>query len=42
LSTKRRFDIDEALARVREAVQPFPKAMLFQLYEAGHTSPFEM
>lgn len=36
------FDIDVAIERVREAVRPFPKAMLFQLYEEGHTSPFEM
>jgi endonuclease III len=27
---------------VRAAVAPFPKAMLFELYECGHTSPFEM
>jgi len=30
------------MARLREAVRPFPKAMLFQLYEDGYTSPFEM
>jgi endonuclease-3 len=39
---KQPFDIDVAMARVREAVRPFPKAMLFQLYEDGHTSAFEM
>jgi endonuclease-3 len=39
---KRPFDIDVAFERIREAVRPFPKAMLFQLYEEGHTSPFEM
>jgi endonuclease-3 len=39
---KRPFDVDDALARVREAVRPFPRAMLFQLYDEGHTSPFEM
>src|SRR6266702_7229425 len=39
---KRGFDIDQALDRVREAVRPFPRAMLFQLYDEGHTSPFEM
>jgi endonuclease-3 len=42
LSSKRPFDIDLALSRVREAVRPFPKAMLSQLYEEGHTSTFEM
>ena len=31
-----------ALVRLREATRPFPKAMLFQLYEEGHTSPFEI
>jgi endonuclease-3 len=42
LNTKRPFDIDLALSRVRDAVRPFPKAMLSQLYEEGHTSAFEM
>jgi len=36
------FDIDVAVALVREAVRPFPMAMLFQLYDDGHTTPFEM
>jgi endonuclease III len=36
------FDIDLAMQRVREAVRPFPRAMLFQLYEEGHRSPFEV
>ncbi|HEY0581508.1 MAG TPA: endonuclease III [Chloroflexota bacterium] len=39
---KRPFDIDTVMARLREAVRPFPRAMLFELYDAGHTSPFEM
>src|SRR5438067_5651602 len=39
---KRLFDIDAAVERVREAVRPFPRAMLFQLYDEGHTSAFEM
>ena len=30
------------MRRLRKAVEPFPKAMLSQLYEEGHTSPFEM
>src|SRR3982750_2584211 len=36
------FDIDVAMARVREAVRPFPRAMLFELYDRGYTSPFEI
>jgi endonuclease-3 len=39
---KRPFDIDEAMRRVREAVEPFPKAALFELYDEGYTSTFEM
>jgi endonuclease-3 len=39
---KRPFDIDVAMERVREAVRAFPKAMLFELFEDGHTSPFEI
>src|SRR5690242_21866453 len=39
---KREFDIDEALARIEEAVKPFPKAALFELYEEGYRSPFEI
>jgi endonuclease-3 len=35
-------DIDVAIARLREAVRGFPRAMLFQLYEEGFTSPFEI
>jgi len=36
------FDIDVAIERVREAVKPYPRAMLFELYDDGHTSPFEI
>jgi endonuclease-3 len=39
---KRSFDIDVAIERLREAVRPFPKAMLFELYGEGHTSAFEI
>src|SRR3984893_12989754 len=39
---KRPFDIDVAVERIRKAVRPFPKAMLFQLYDEGHTSAFEV
>lgn len=35
------FDIDLALKRISTAVQPFPKAAMFELAEAGFTSPFE-
>lgn len=38
---KRPFDIDQAMNLIREAVQPFPKAALFQLADEGFTSPFE-
>lgn len=38
---KRAFDIDLALARIEEAVRPWPKAALFQLAEEGYTSVFE-
>jgi endonuclease III len=39
---KRRFEIHEAIRRVRDAVRPYPKAALFQLYDEGYTSVFEM
>lgn len=38
---KRPFNIDLALARIEEAVRPWPKAALFQLAEEGFTSVFE-
>ena len=38
---KRPFDIDLAMARIREAVRPFPPAALFALAEEGFNSPFE-
>lgn len=38
---KQPFDIDTVMDRVRAAVQPFPKAVMFQLAEDGHSSPFE-
>jgi len=38
---KKTFDISLALSRIREAVLPFPKAAMFELFEAGFTSPFE-
>lgn len=38
---KQPFDIDEMMARVEEAVKPFPKAALFELAEDGFDAPFE-
>lgn len=38
---KQAFDIDLALARIEDAVRPWPKAALFQLAEEGFTSTFE-
>jgi len=35
------FDIDEVMSRIRDAVQPFPKAAMFALRDEGFTSPFE-
>lgn len=40
-ASKMPFDIDEAIRRLREAVQPLPKAALFELAEEGYTSVFE-
>jgi endonuclease III len=39
---KRRFDIDLAIKRIRDAVSPYPKAALFELAEEGFDSPFEL
>lgn len=36
------FDIDEMMKRVRRAVADKPKAVLFELAERGHGSPFEI
>lgn len=38
---KKPFDIEVALGRIEAAVQPWPKAALFQLAEEGFTSAFE-
>lgn len=38
---KQPFDIGTALSRIGQAVQPWPKAALFQLAEEGFTSTFE-
>jgi endonuclease-3 len=39
---KRRFEIDVAIKRIREAVSPYPKAALFELAAEGFDSPFEL
>jgi endonuclease-3 len=39
--TTQPFDIDTAIAQIRTAVQPFPKAAMFALAEEGYDSPFE-
>ncbi len=38
---QRPFDIDQAIERIREAVKPFPKAAMFELFEDGYSSVFE-
>ena len=38
---KRPFDIDVAMERIREAMQPYPKAAMFELRDDGFASPFE-
>jgi endonuclease-3 len=35
------FDLEVAIPRIREAVEPYPKAALFELAEDGHTTTFE-
>lgn len=38
---KKAFDLEEMLQRIEQAIQPFPKAAMFELYERGFTSLFE-
>jgi len=38
---KRPFDLNDMLQRIAEAVKPYPKAAMFDLYERGYTSLFE-
>jgi endonuclease-3 len=40
-ASKRPFDIDLVMRRVRAAVRPFAKAAMFELAEDGFNSPFE-
>jgi len=42
VTVKQPFDIDVVMQRIRTAVQPFPKAALFELVDAGYRSPFEV
>lgn len=35
------FDIAEMMRRIRKAVEPFPKAAMFELAERGWTTPFQ-
>src|SRR4051812_42625310 len=39
---KKPFDIEEAIPLIQEAVAPYPKAALFELYAEGYTSVFEV
>jgi endonuclease-3 len=40
-TTKILFDIDEAMRRIGKAVEPYPKAAMFELRDQGYTSAFE-
>lgn len=35
------YPLDEMFARIEEAIRPFPKAAMFELFERGYTSVFE-
>jgi endonuclease-3 len=39
---KRPFDIPEMMRRLRVATKPYPKAAMFELYDEGYTSAFEI
>lgn len=41
-TAKKPFDIEVALPRLRAAVEPLPKAAMFELAEEGFTPPFEL
>lgn len=41
-SDREPFDIDVAIDRLRKAVEPYPKAALFELAGEGYTSVFEI
>ncbi|GAA4456929.1 endonuclease III [Nibrella saemangeumensis] len=35
------FDLNVVLSRIEEAIEPYPKAAMFELYERGYSSLFE-
>jgi endonuclease-3 len=39
---KRRFDVEEAMERLRAAVAPYPRAALFEVAAEGYDTPFEI
>src|SRR5438270_9101760 len=39
---KQPFNVETAVERLREAVRPYPKAALFELFAEGHDSLFEI
>jgi endonuclease-3 len=41
LPGKRSFNIPEMFRRIDEAVQPYPKAAMFELFDQGYITPFE-
>jgi endonuclease-3 len=41
-TSKRPFDIEKAIRLLREAMAPYPKAALFELFAEGYTSVFEI
>jgi endonuclease III len=40
-SVKQPLDIDRAMSLIKTAVQPYPKAAMFELAELGYSTPFE-
>jgi len=42
ITSKKPFDIEVVMKRIEEAVNPYPKAALFELAETGFDSPFEL
>ncbi|HEX5084158.1 MAG TPA: endonuclease III, partial [Blastocatellia bacterium] len=40
-ASKRPFDIDQVIRRIRAAVRPFARAAMFELADDGFNSPFE-
>ena len=42
MAEKQPFEIEVAIAQIRQAVEPFPKAALFELAEEGYNSVFEL